>query len=101
MHPRVLCSPPGQGSPALSHAHEIRVSWSSRYRAHPIPVGCHSDNTPSGSNRAEAAIGKGLLASPSAVIPKDAAPEVMLGAAVVRAEGQHDFAGWLRLLYIA
>lgn len=101
MDPRVLCSPPRQGSPALSHAHAIRVSRSSRYCVHPIPVGCHSDNTPSGSNGAEAAIGKGLLASPGAAIPEDAAPEVTLGAAVIPAEGQHDFAGWLRSLYIA
>lgn len=101
MDPRVPCSPPRQGSPAPSHAHAIWVIWSSHYRAHPIPVGCHSDNTPSGSNRAEAAIGKSLLASPSAVIPEDAAPEVTLGSAVLPAEGQRDFAVWLRLLSIA
>lgn len=67
---RVTCGstcsllPPRQGSPALSHAHAIWVIWSSHYRAHPIPVGCHSDNTPSDSSRAEAAIGKSLVASP-------------------------------------
>lgn len=99
--PRVLCSPPRQGSPALSHAHAIWVIWSSHYHAHTIPVGCHSDNTPSGSSRAETAIGKSLLASPSAVIPEDAAPKVTLGSAVLPAEGQHDFAARLRLLYIA
>lgn len=99
--PRVRCSPPRQGSPALRHAHAIWVIWSSHYHAHTIPVGCHSDNTPSGSSRAEAAIGKSLLASPTAVIPEDAAPEVTLGSAVLLAEGQHDFAVCLRLLYIA
>lgn len=99
--PRVPCSPPRQGSPALSHAHAIWVIWSSHYHAHTIPVGCHSDNTPSDSSSAEAAIGKSLLDSPSAVIPEDAAPEVTLGSAELLAEGQRDFAVCLRLLHIA
>lgn len=51
MDPRAPCSPPRQGSPALSHAHAIWVIWSSHYHARTIPVGCHSDNTPSGSSR--------------------------------------------------
>lgn len=59
-----------------------------------------SGSSPSGSSRAEAAIGKSLLASPTAVIHEDAASEVMFRSAVLSAESWHDFV-WLRLLNIA
>lgn len=72
-------SPLGQRSPALSHAHATMVSPSSCHCVNPVPVGCHSDNTRSGCNRAEAAVGKGLPAFPSAIFPKDAVPKVVLG----------------------
>lgn len=77
--PRAFCSPLGQGSPTLSHTHAAMVSSSSCHHTNPVPVGCHSDNTQLGCNGAEAAVGKGLPAFPSAVFPKDAVPKVTLG----------------------